>query len=242
MPVIDVHAHWGVFPFATRMASVADINGILERFDIEKCLLSSAEAIVHDFVKGNQLLAEAIAGQPRLLGYVTINPNYIEASLEELKKYLYKENFVGVKFHTEYTGVAINAPETNECFNACRRYDKPILIHCFGSQQVEQLLAVVEEFQSLNFIMGHMGGNAWKDGVEQAAEHFNLFLEPCATLADRDKIHYAIDKMGDRRVLFGSDLTLINPAFVAGMVRDANISVQQKERMFYKNAKELFKL
>lgn len=242
MPIIDVHAHWGTWPFPIRANSIADINAMLERFDIEKCILSSTEAIVHDFVKGNRLLADAISGQPRLLGYVTINPNYVDISSEELKKYLTKENFVGVKFHCEYTGKTITAPETRECFKACRRYDKPILVHCFGQAAVAQLVEIAVEFQSLNFIMGHMGGGDWRAGVEAAAEHFNVFVEPCASLADRDKIRYAIDKMGDRRVLFGSDQTLINPAFVAGMVRDADVTLQQKERIFYRNAKELFGL
>ncbi len=242
MPVIDVHANWGAWPVPISVASATDINGVLARFDIERCMLSSVEAVYHDFTKGNQLLSEALVDQSRLLGYVTINPNYLEMSLEELKRYLSKERFAGVAFHTEQTGVAINAQETRDCLNACRRYDKPVLFRCHEPTQVFQLIDIAKEFQSLNFIITHKAGLGWKTTVDLAAEHFNLFVEPCSTLVERDEVRYAVEKMGDRRVLFGSNATLINPAFVAGMVRDAELTIQQKERVFYKNAKELFGL
>ena len=242
MPVIDVIARWGPSPSPIRTSSVEAIQAILQRFDIEKCILYATEGIRHDFVRGNQRLAQAIAGQERLAGYATINPNYVEESIGELRKYLYNEQFLGVVMHTSTLGIEIDAPEVKDCLNACRRYGKPILLHCYGDKEMRKLPALLEEFDNLNFILAHMGGEAWEEGVVVAAEHFNLFLGPCTFHAARDHIKLAIDQVGDRRLVFGSDLTLINPAFVAGMVRDADLTVQQKERIFYRNAKELFNL
>ena len=242
MPVIDVIAQWGPRPNPIRASSVEAITSILQRFDIEKCILSATEGIRHDFVRGNERLAEAIDGEERLFGYATVNPNYVEASIGELRKYLYKEDFLGVVMHTSTLGIEIDAPEVKDCLNACRRYDKPILLYCYGDGEVRKLVAILEEFESLNFILTHMGGDAWENGMEVASDHFNLFLGPCTFHAARDHIKKAVEKIGDRRLVFGSDLTLINPAFVAGMVRDADLTVQQKERIFYRNAKELFGL
>lgn len=240
MPVIDVHAHFGSWPFAIRGWDRNYTNGLLERYEIEKCIFSSSEAVVSNFMEGNRKLAEAIVDQPRMLGYVVVNPNYVEESVEEMRKYLPKPNFVGVKFHNAYSKQMINTPASKEILNSSRRYAKPVLSHTWGVDGVNALLEAAKEFKTLNFIMAHMGGNAWQYAIEIAEPILNIFLEPASSLCDRDKVRTAVERIGDRRFLFGSDLTLINPAAMLGMIHDADLRPAQKERILYRNAKELF--
>ena len=45
--------------------------------------------------------------------------------------------------------------------------------------------------------------------------------------------------LGDRRVLWASDWGACHPAAALGMIKDSAISVAQRERLTYRNAKEL---
>jgi hypothetical protein len=245
MPIIDVHAHLGSWAFPTRSVTVEATSKLLEKFDIEKCALASAEAVVSNFVEGNRKLSEMINGQPRMLGYMVVNPNYVEQSVEEMRKYLSKSQFVGIYFHNEYCGQPINTLASKEVLTAARRYGKPVMAHTWGRDNVEALVEVAQEYRALNFIMAHMGGHDWHIGIDAAKENLNIFVVPTSPHNERDKLRSAVVGMGergDRRVLFGSGHPLTSPASALGMIRDADLTPRQRERILYLNAKELFGL
>ncbi len=245
MPIIDVYAHLGSWAFPTRSIGVEPTNKLLEKFDIEKCALAAAEAVVSNFMEGNRKLAAAIEGQPRLLGYVVVNPNYVEESIEEMRKYLGKSQFVGLYFHSEYCGHLLNTLASKEVLTAARRYGKPVLVHTWGADSVEAMVEVAQEYRALKFIMAHMGGHDWHLGIDAAKENLNIYVVPTSAHNERDKLRSAIAGMGergDRRILFGSGHPLTSPASVLGMVRDADLTPRQREQILYLNAKELFGL
>jgi predicted TIM-barrel fold metal-dependent hydrolase len=62
------------------------------------------------------------------------------------------------------------------------------------------------------------------------------------TLFEKGKLEEAVDKAGAEKIMFGSDLTLLNPAHTIGMVMDAEISENDKEKIFYLNAKRVFRI
>jgi hypothetical protein len=88
--------------------------------------------------------------------------------------------------------------------------------------------------------MGHMGGDNWQEGIEAAAKTNNIYLEPCSSFPDADKVLAAVEAVGPDRVLFGSDSNLLNPAFTVGMVADTDLSIEIKRKIFYENAQRLF--
>lgn len=242
MPIIDVHAHLGSWQFPTQPRSVEDIDKYLQRFGIEKACFSSAEAILCSFTSGNVRLFKEIEGRDRFLGYCVVNANYVDESVEEMKKYMDKSQCFGLKMHSGYSGQPPNSPGSMEILNAARRYGKPVLMHCYTASDCRAMDEVATEFTTLKFIMGHMGGPDWTPALRVAEELLNLYLDPCGSHAERDKIKEAYDTVGPRRVVFGSDLMLINPAFVAGMVMGSDIPDRDKERLLYTNAKEAFGL
>ena len=59
------------------------IIDLMAQNEIERCVMSSTLGIVYDFAAGNEELARDMAGHPELSGHVVVNPNYVEASIEE---------------------------------------------------------------------------------------------------------------------------------------------------------------
>ena len=112
MPTIDCHAHLGPSPFPVAPHGVPEIEALMQRFGIDICFLASALALTGDLVGGNQALAQAIDGHPTLRGMVVINPNFVETSLEEMRKYLYQPNFVAAKLHGARHALPLTGDET----------------------------------------------------------------------------------------------------------------------------------
>lgn len=241
MAIIDVHAHWGKWRFPV-FSSFEELLALLEEFDIEKILLSSAKAILYDPREGNEELRRIVERDERLLMYIVLNPNYPEISEEEMEKYKDESKVVGMKFHPSYSGQRINSPATLQLVErALEGGYRLFLFHTYSGGEVADLGETARRFPEGLFIMAHMGGTAWEEGISIAREQRNIYLEICSSLSDRGKVERAVAEVGYERVLYGSDLTLLTPAFALGMVLGADISEVAKEHILFKNASQLLK-
>ena len=243
MPIIDIHSHYGKWPFPMKEWGVEYSLDLMRKRGISKTVMSSSYAIVYDFIEGNRQMAEAIEGHPELLGYVTVNPNYYEASCRELEGYYSKPNFVGAKIHPAYCRKAINAPQTRALVRRIADYGKPMLIHTYGQGTPSQILDLAKDCPDLPIIMGHGGADAWREAAEVVKQSDNVYMEFCSSVIESDKIRRSIDIAGGAdRILFGSDLDLIHPGMVAGCYEEACLSQDEKEKILYRNASRIFEI
>ncbi|MFF0725640.1 amidohydrolase family protein [Streptomyces sp. NPDC004134] len=243
MPIIDVHGHWGPWPYFTSSAPLGETNiGLMDRYGIDVQIVSGAEAVTYDAVAGNAALARVLAAQPRLYGYAVVNPNRIEASEADLRHHLAGGRFVGAKIHTHYPGRAIGSGEMREAFALLNDVGVPLLLHTWDPD-VARLPELLADFPRLRVIVGHAGGDAWREAAHTAAECDRLYLEHCRTAADAERIAYAREAgVGVERLLFGTDATLVDPSVALGVIRDAGLRGAELERVLWGNAAELFGL
>lgn len=240
IPIIDVHSHYGKWPFPMRGTGIEFTLDLMRRRRINKSIMSSSYAIVYDFVEGNEQISRAINGYPELLGYVTVNPNYFDASCRELEKYLKKPNFVGVKIHPTYCRQGINSAKTRSLIRKIADYGHPLLIHTYGAAGPEQVRALARECPELPIIMGHGGADAWREAAEVVNDTDNVYMEFCCSVLETDKVRRTVEIAGSDRILFGSDLDLIHPGFIAGVYEEAGLARVDKEKILYRNASKLF--
>lgn len=240
MPIIDCHGYYGSWPYPVKDHSVQDLQQLMSKFGIEKSCLASTSAINGDLAAGNQALAQAIEGEELLLGYVAVHPNLVDASLEEMRKYLNLPNFVGATMHSSIRHRGLDGLETREMLKALLRYDKPLLLHLREGSEPQDLLRLAQDHPTIQFLIASMGGEDWQPVVRMAKEAINVYLDCGGRVADRDKIKYAVDALGPNRILFGTKMPLVSPVFGVGMVRDSQISAGIKDRILYRNAQRLF--
>ncbi|MEU7475952.1 amidohydrolase family protein [Lentzea sp. NPDC042327] len=237
--IIDVHGHAGPWFFSTDVGAV-DVNiKLMDRYGIDRQIVSASEAVTYDMVSGNRWMAEALAEQPRLLGYVVINPNQLDEAARELERYTPAKRFVGVKIHTTYPALPLTSTPTREALRMAAAAGLPVLVHTWDDS-VLGLVDVLEEVPGLRVIAGHMGGPAWRTAVEAAVRSDRLYLEPCCSITDRDRFRYALDRVPVEQVLFGTDSTLVDPAIALGVVVDAGLSEREHEHVMWRNAAGLF--
>jgi hypothetical protein len=240
-PLIDVHAHYGPWVGLPNPAtSVDDLLETCHRFRIEHCCLSSTLAIGYALEEGNERLREVISGHPQLHGYVVIHPGYAETSLAQMRELLAEPNFVGAKLHPKHCGYQADAPEARPLLAALQELGKPLLVHTWFVEMCEAMGRAADLFPDLPLIMGHMGGDDWEYALEVAAVRPNLYLELCSGLSPWGKLERAVSMVGAERLLYGSDLTLLDPGYTLGLVTGSELSPHQQRLILYENARRLF--
>lgn len=241
MRIIDTHAHTGKWAFHTRTRN-SDIPGILDKFNIEKAVFSSGTALMDDLVYGNEENYNFIKTDSRAYGYIVINQNKVKESEEELKKYIGKEKIVGIKMHPEIFNHPVNSKESKKLLKIINSYGLPILIHTAHSEECRPstVLEIAREFSNNKYILAHMGNAWWKEAVDTASQAENIYVDYVSSWCGYDSIKYASDRIGADHILYGSDLTLLDPAISIGMLMSSEISDADKEKIFYKNAEDIF--
>ena len=242
MRIYDVHVHNGKWAFAGFEDDTDFPIEELSKYNIEKCIISSALAIVYDIVEGNAKMADLIVPHDELLGYIVLNPKYLERSKRELEKYAQNPKVVGVKMHPYYCDEPFDSAATKKILEMISEYRLPILVHTHGDPWSSPACIgrIAKQFPDQVIIMGHGGLTNFDDGIAVTAEHDNIFLEICGSPIPSGKIDRAVNKLGSKRILYGSDIALLSPSFALGTVLDADISENQKEDILYNNAYELF--
>ncbi len=242
MPSIDCHAFFGPTPETVREGTLGELERVLGDAQVGAALLASARAVHGDFRRGNAELQEAIADRQNLFAYVTVNAHYPEESVEECRVRFQSDRFRGLKLPRESAGPRIDSEGFRAILHAARRFGRPIFCDTRDESDVRDVVGLAQEYHTLKFILGGMAEEDWETAVLACEEVLNTVLELGSLVADRDKVGEAVASVTCRRVILGSHFPRLHPMYVVGMVRDAAISDSDRERIFYRNAIELFEL
>ncbi|MBI2298118.1 MAG: amidohydrolase family protein [Armatimonadetes bacterium] len=242
MPIVDSHAFFGRPPESVRAGTMREVDSVLGSCHISAAILASAQAERGDFRRGNEELGRALAGYHNVFGYVTVHPSYPEESVEELRRRLSQEVWRAVKLPRPIAGPRIASEGLRTILHAARRYGRPLLIDTESDTDVRDVVELANEYQSVKFLVGGMGGSHWETAVRLCAQVLNTTLEIGSLEADQDKLRDAVAAVTPRRIVFGSRFPELHPLFVLGMVKDAAIEEADRQRILFRNAMELFEL
>jgi predicted TIM-barrel fold metal-dependent hydrolase len=237
--IIDVHAHWGPWFFTMDVAEAS--LATMDRYGIDRAIVSATEAVIYDAPAGNRALAEVLAGQDRLYGYVTVNPRRLPEAAADLRELLPSGRWAGIKIHTDYTGSPVTSPQLRAALELAAEAGLPALVHTWGTS-VLGLAQLCLDTPGLRVIAGHMGADGFAHAIEAANACDRLYLEPCWSHAPAGRIAAVVAAVDDRQLLFGTDATLIDPSSAYGAVAAAGLSAETAERIAWRNAVELFSI
>lgn len=240
MKKIDMHGHLGSWDMPIPPADPARrLVTLCEREGIEYVVCSSALALQYDMVAGNAELAEAAAAHEPILGYVYVNPNTLSASVEQMERYLPTDEFVGVKIHPRLSGVPENAPKMAAMMDEVARCSHLLLIHTVDQNAARQMGVYAEKSPELNIILAHAAHTDYLVAAQVAADHPNIYLDFCCEWPGAGKIERALEICGAQRIVFGSDMDLLDPAFTRGMFESAGLTDMQQKLIYHDNAAKL---
>jgi len=237
--VIDIHCHLGRWEFPIPTERATDLLRLMRQAGVERAIASSAEAIIYDLTAGNRWLADEIAGHPELLGYVVVNPTYLDLSCQEMDRYYRQPNFVGAKLHCDYAGAPTSSEKTRRLLEAVARRGKPLKVHVAGGDALQALREVALAHPEWAIVKAHGGG---REAAEEVADAPNIYFEFASSRCSSQAIRGALDVLGTERLMFGSDATLLSMCSMLGAYHDAGLTAEEREKILFGNARRVFNL
>ena len=243
MSVIDMHAHFGRWQVDFTDYRPDDLRAVLDRCNISAMIFSSAKSILYDMEAGNRDTFAFIGLDDRFYGYVTVNPSLPEKSLDEIRRYSGHPGFKGIKYHPDYACSVIDDPRMDPIYAFAEKQGYPVLIHAMGNTNCSplRLIPVNRKFPELKLIGAHTGG-AFPELACQAAQQTNenVYFDLSCNCIRKGRVESIVAAAGADRVLFGSDFTLIDPAYIIGEVEEADLSAADRQKIYFSNSAKLF--
>jgi len=235
---IDLHAHIGNFGGWANVSCTGDelVQSMLD-YNVEKSAV---------YFTDNELVRKAVEKYPdRLIGCVWPNP-HDEAAPEKVRTALTEWGFKGIKLHPLFQAFLPNDEAVHPIMEEARKAKVPVLIHTGHSPfslpwSVGEL---AENFSDVKIVMLHMGdghGLYIQAAINTAKRFDNIYLETSA-MPMATKIKEAIDVVGRDRVMYGSDIPFGNPPVDIAKATALELSEEDFELYFYRNAKNLLNI
>jgi predicted TIM-barrel fold metal-dependent hydrolase len=220
-PVIDCHAHLNLRTVAGEHPSDGQLIHPADKMGIDQLccsILCKRPATVEGFRQCNLALAEAVrrlAG--RVLGYCYVNPAYQRESLDEIRRYVRDQGFIGVKLYNEYV---CNEPVVFPIVELAIELGGPILQHAghshyFVAQQPRishggHLAELGRRYPVARLICAHVGGGGdWEWTIKALRHAPNVYLDTSGSVIGEGIVEMAAQTLSVDRLLFGCDMDQI---------------------------------
>ena len=97
----------------------------------------------------------------------------------------------------------------------------------------------VDEYPAMKLILAHLGDESWIEAIE-SAKHGNVYADTSGIASTKNNlIEYAVQRIGSEKIFFGTDDYAC--AFQRGRIDYADISLEDRKNILYKNALRVFK-
>jgi predicted TIM-barrel fold metal-dependent hydrolase len=248
-PVIDFHAHLGQ---QDKTGMTDEPSKMIAMMDAAGIDITCINCIFHgDMRKCNDLIHERVSLYPdRFVGFAYVTPNYIEEALPELERAFNTLNMKALKIYPPYVDGTITHPKWTPIFNWANDRGIVIMSHTSHGAPVDEgcgpglFVDLAKKFSNVTWVLAHSGNmeQGRIQAVEAARECENIYLETCSSYGDHGAIEFLVNGAGPDRVLYGSDLPLMDPRFQLGRIATANIPSESKQQVLGLNAIKLLNL
>ncbi len=181
-----------------------------------------------------------------LIGFGTIHPEYSDYK-NELKR-VKELGLRGIKLHADFQNFYLDAPEMLPIYEEIIKLDLPILFHMgdknFDRTSPKRLAWLLDKYPEMTAIGAHLGGVfMWDESIEYLVGK-NLYFDTSSTLhaLEKEKFMYIVRKHGADKILFGTDYPLSDYELEFERFKGLDLTDEEKEKIFYKNAYRLLKL
>lgn len=242
--VIDFHGHQGTWDFVGMLDDLPNMLRIMDLAGIDKgCLFNIHYA---DARIGHDQLAGLIARAPdRLIGFAYASPHHPQM-VEEAKRAIDVLGYRAIKIYPPYGDIYLTDKRWDPIYKFADERGLAVISHT-GSEvscEPEQFDEVAARFPRANFVVGHSGNvQPQRDqAIRVAAKHPNVYLETCSTFRSLRVIEDLVAGAGAHKVLYGSDMPLMDARSQIGKILCADLSDADKALLLGGNAKRLLKL
>jgi predicted TIM-barrel fold metal-dependent hydrolase len=179
----------------------------------------------------------------RAVGFVYLNPNYVEESLQEFDRCVVNGPFVGIKF---LVAKRCSDPAIDPIIERAKELDVPVFQHTWyntlgnrpGESSPDDVAILAARHPTAKLICGHSGGN-WEKGIRAIRKFPNVSIGISGSDPTVGLVEMGVRELGAERILYGTDFGGRSMSSQLSKVRGATISDADKELIFGLNLKRL---
>ena len=228
--IVDAHVHIGK---STRLQIDIDGEGLVRIADelaIDKLCCTDLTALFYDMHEGNRLLYDEMRRFPdRILGYASLHSTrFGREALDEIRRCRHDYGMTGLKIYST-PEMSIAESAMLPIMELCAELKMPILSHTTPAE-CEYLMTRVPETM---LIMAHAGGQPyahgdWNRAIMVAQRFPNLYLDTACSTVDNGFVEACVETLGADRILFGTDIPLLDPWPQLAKVAETRLTAEQR--------------
>lgn len=245
IPIIDAHTHIG--PQYNKgwhqKPEHITVEGQLEVYDrlgIDCCVTAPHHMCSHMIEITNLVAADAAKRFPgRVYGYIYIAPyDGMEGCKRDIARYGQDPSFLGLKFLPGYNG-GLDQAVYQYAADFANEMRCPILCHTWeNNPPLKDVLDLAEKRPDLSLLVAHQGGGQ-AEMTRRCAERMrdlpNVWMELCGSLHNKLGVEDMVELVGEDRLIFGTDMTDLDPRFDFGRVAFSTLPDGVKRKIFAAN-------
>ncbi len=247
MPVIDFHTHLGSWG---RFGVDGDPDRFVEIMDHAGIDAACINCIFYgDARRANDLVAEFVSRRPdRFIPVAFVTPHYPDEALRELDRAFDHLGMKYLKIYPDYFRKPNDDPAYFPIYEWLNERGLAVMAHATysfdkpGVTPYDRFTALSERFPNVKWVLAHAGGWGPDKAIEAARDLPNVYLETCGSLAARGAIENSVRTAGADRVLFGTDMALLDARHQIGKIITADIPHDDKRKILGLNAIKLLDL
>lgn len=245
----DVHCHLTSAEGSTPDERMTYLVRYMDRLGIDRVMLSLGYPLVVDpspeqLREENDQVLRAVERWPdRAIGFVYLNPNHVQFSLQEFDRCVRNGPMAGVKL---WVAKRCNSPDVDPIIERAAAIQAPVLQHAWfnlkgnlpGESTPDDLAELAARHPRATFIDSHTGGD-WELGIRSIRATKNVLtcvagFDPTAGI-----VEMAVRELGAERVIFGSDAAGRSFASQLGKVMGAEISETARRLILGENLRRV---
>ena len=227
--------------------TVKDLLQVMKRDGVAKSVLlgiatnEKQQTAVNDFVKSQE--------REEIIPFGSVYP-WAEDALEELER-IKCMGMKGVKFHPEYQHFFVDDEKMKPIYKKASQLGLIILFHAGEDMgypppyhATPERLRKVAKWIDTPMVCAHWGSANMGEDVLKYLCDIPVYFDTAFGYAamPKDRAQRILDKKGAEWILFGSDCPWHAPNWDIGMIETLDLSENDKEKIYYKNAEKLLSL
>jgi predicted TIM-barrel fold metal-dependent hydrolase len=203
------------------------------------------------FYSYNTWLAELQRKHRNIICFGGVHPEENDR-VQEFERMIGEHKLFGMKLPQCMQQFYVNDKRMFPVYERAQACDIPVLFHT-GIDPIpgmeiyghpKDVADVAREFPNLRIIMAHLGTPFIEETQDVLRSHQNVFADVSffIEIAGSDNAACIIRRMGAEKLMFGSDFPFIRPVSAIDSLLCTDLNDEDKERIFWKNAREVLHL
>jgi predicted TIM-barrel fold metal-dependent hydrolase len=247
--IVDAHIHLGkksenigYYGTSPSQLTAEEMLKVMEKNNVDYSIaMAMGRGKNLDYKENNQYISKIINEYPdKFSGFARINP-WSKQAVKDLERAVLKMGFRGLKLHPEIDSFRPNDEMIYPLIEKSEELCIPVIIHSHrpGKAQPALIGDLAINYPEVTFIMAHMGGNLYQDAFFVAKVCPNVILECSAQPWIHRIARGIIDKIGSKRLIWGSDYPFHFQKVEKLRIECAPLKVKEFNRVMGQNILEI---